>query len=49
MFWVLFSVAFATEWQQPGEDVLEVLHAPKLPWVGNNGLIQDEPILPMAS
>lgn len=30
---LLFSLAFATDWQQPPAEVLDVLHAPGLPWV----------------
>ncbi|MEM6931001.1 MAG: hypothetical protein AAF602_28965, partial [Myxococcota bacterium] len=30
---VLSTLSFATEWQSPPQEVLEVLHAPRLPWV----------------
>jgi dipeptidyl aminopeptidase/acylaminoacyl peptidase len=30
---LLLSLAHATEWQSPPAEVLEVLHAPQLPWV----------------
>ena len=30
---LLSLTAHAMDWQQPAEDVLEVLHAPQLPWV----------------
>ncbi|MCB9677981.1 MAG: S9 family peptidase [Alphaproteobacteria bacterium] len=30
---LLAAPAFATEWQQPPKEVLDVLHAPDLPWV----------------
>ena len=30
---LLATTALATDWQQPPQEVLDVLHAPRLPWV----------------
>jgi dipeptidyl aminopeptidase/acylaminoacyl peptidase len=51
---LLLPFAFATEWQSPSEDVLEVLHAKHLPWVwtapsGQHLLMADPVIYPPLS
>ena len=35
MFWnLVFALnAYATDWQQPPQEVLDVIHAPRIPWV----------------
>ncbi len=48
---LLFPLAHATEWQQPSTDVLDMLHAPKLPWVysaptGAHMLLTDPVVYP---
>ena len=36
LFFATLFVAFGSTWQQPSQEILDVLHAPGLPWVWSN-------------